>query len=292
MLKLFKCLFLFTLSVCSLLAWGTDNTEISCDRICLTGYIDKYMDAMVAHNPGLLPVARNVKFTEDRVAMQLGEGLWKTISKLTGYRMDVVDVRNATAITRAVVEENGMRVMFALRLKIRDKLITEVETMVVRNKQEGMIFNPDTLQQPGKAMGMMPDPALRNTREDMIKIASLYPAGLKIGSFVTVDVPFTVDAYRFENGQLMAGPGCTFLPGCEDIKQQKIPTLSGITYKVAAVDEAAGIVLLRMNFGPGATFDGNNTLDVWEAFKIYDNHVHAVEAFMEVMPIGASSGWD
>ena len=292
MKKLFKYLFLVTLSVCSLVARGVDNAVIPCDRSCLTGFVDRYMDAMIAHNPGLLPVARNVKFTEDRVAMQLGDGLWKTISKLTGYRMDVLDVRNATAVTRSVVEENGTRVMFALRLKISDQLITEVETMVVRNKQEGMIFNPDALQQPGKAMVIMPATALRNTREDMIKIAALYPAGLKTGSFVTVDVPFTADAYRLENGQLMAGPGCTFLPGCEDIKNQRIPTLSGITHKVAAVDETAGIVLLRMNFGPGATFDGKNTLDVWEAFKIYDNHVHAVEAFMEVTPIGSSSGWD
>ena len=90
----------------------------------------------------------------------------------------------------------------------------------------------------------------------------------------------------------MAGPGCTFFQGCTDIKNQRIPTLAGITWKVGAVDEDRGIVLLRMNFGPGATFDGNNTLDVWEAFKVYDGHVHAVEAFMEVMPIGASSGWD
>jgi hypothetical protein len=141
-------------------------------------------------------------------------------------------------------------------------------------------------------MLLKPDPGMRDTREEMIRVATLYPAGLKTGSFVTVDVPFAQDAYRFENGQLMAGPGCTFFPGCDAIKTQRIPTLAGITHKVAAVDEQAGIVLLRMNFGPGATFDGQNTLDVWEAFKVYDGHIHAVEAFMEVMPIGAVAGRD
>ena len=75
-----------------------------------------------------------------------------------------------------------------------------------------------------------PTRAQRNSREEAIKIAELYPAGLKAGSFVTVDAPFAADAYRFENGQLMAGPGCTFRPDCENIKSQKIPTLSGITY--------------------------------------------------------------
>lgn len=277
--------FLLTLTGCSL------STRAACDRSCLTGFLNQYMNALVAHNPDALSVSRRVRFTENRVAMPLGQGLWKTITKLTGYHMDILDVRNRTAIRFAVVEEHGSRSMFALRLKVRRK-ITEVETMVVRNKAEGMIFHPENLRQASPAMLLKPAPGQLNTRAQMIKIATRYPKGLKAGSFVTADVPFTRDAYRFENGQLMAGPGCTFFPNCSDIKKQRIPTLAGITWKVGAVDEQLGIVLLRMNFGPGATFDGKNTLDVWEAFKVYGSHIHAVEAFMEVMPIGASSGWD
>ena len=273
-------------------AGKAENPDAACDRDCLAGFIDQYMNAMIAHDPGVLPVTAQVKFTEDTIEMQLGQGLWEKVSKLTDYRMDILDVHNSTAISLTVVEENGIRVMFALRLKIENKLISEAETMVVRSREEGMIFNPDTLQKVSETMVLEPEPALRNTRDEMINIATLYPAGLKTGSFATVDVPFSSGAYRFENGQLMAGPGCTFFPGCEDIKNQRIPTLAGITHKVAAVDEEAGIVLLRMNFGPGATFDGKNTLNVWEAFKVYDNHMHAVEAFMEVLPIGAPSGWD
>jgi hypothetical protein len=112
-----------------------------------------------------------------------------------------------------------------------------------------------------------PEPAQLNSREEMIRIASLYPEGLKTGSFVMVDVPFTETAYRLENGQLMAGPGCTFFPGCDGIKNQRIPTLVGITYKVGAVDEEYGVVLLRMDFGPGATFDGKNSLNVGKHLK-------------------------
>jgi hypothetical protein len=36
----------------------------------------------------------------------------------------------------------------------------------------------------------------------------------------------------------------------------------------------------------------NNSLIVWEAFKVYGGQIHAVEAFMEVMPAGSGSGWD
>jgi len=31
---------------------------------------------------------------------------------------------------------------------------------------------------------------------------------------------------------------------------------------------------------------------VWKAFKIYGGQIHAVEAFMRVMPASAGSGWD
>jgi len=283
---------LITICTCTQTTWPAENITADCNRSCLTVFVDNYIQALVAHDPGNLPVAGDVKFTEDRVKLQLGEGLWQTISSLTDYRLDILDVRNSTAITLMVVEESGNRVMFALRLKINNNKISEVETMVVRNRQEGMIFKPDALLKASEAMLLTPNLTARNSRADMIRMATRYPEGLKTGSFVTADVPFTSDAYRFENGQLMAGPGCTFFQDCADIKNQRIPTLAGITYKVGAVDEERGIVLLRMNFGPGATFDGKNTLDVWEAFKVYNDHIHAVEAFMEVMPISGTSGWD
>jgi hypothetical protein len=123
-------------------------------------------------------------------------------------------------------------------------------------------------------------------------MAETYPAGLKIGSFVKVDSPMAPDAYRYENGQLMAGPGCTFFQGCENMKTQMIPTLSKITHRVVAVDEELGVVVVRMNFGPGSTFQGGGELDVWHSFKIYGDQIHAAEAYCEIVPAGTKSGWE
>jgi hypothetical protein len=167
-----------------------------------------------------------------------------------------------------------------------------VEAQVTRNKAEGSLFNTEALKGASGAMLVKPDEGQRNSREEATRIAELYPAGLKAGSFVTVDTPFAAKAYRFENGQLMAGPGCTFRPDCVDIKAQKIPTLSGITQRVAAVDEDLGIVLLRMDFGPGSSRVAGDSLIVWEAFKVYGGQIQAVEAFMKNMPLGTPSGWD
>lgn len=264
----------------------------TCDRECLSGFITQYLDALIAHKPDLLTLASDVRFTEDCKEMKLGEGLWKSISRMRDYRRDILDVREGVAVSFLVVEEDDSPVLFVMRLKIVNKEIAEIETMAVRNQEEGMLFNPQNLQTITGTMAYIPNKTERNSREDAIKMAETYPAGLKIGSFVKVDSPMSPDAYRYENGQLMAGPGCTFFQGCENMKTQMIPTLSKITHRVVAVDEELGVVVVRMNFGPGSTFQGDGVLDVWHSFKIYGDQIHAAEAYCEIVPAGTKSGWE
>jgi hypothetical protein len=193
-----------------------------------------------------------------------------------------------------VVEEAGAPVMLMLRLKIANGAISEVETQVTRSREEGAIFAVDALQTPNAAMIKAVPAAVRSSRAEAIRLAEFYPAGLEIGSFVTVNAPFAADAYRFENGRLMAGKGCTFQPpSCEDIKGATITKHPGLSYRVVAVDEDLGITLLRMNFGPaGGRYGAGNGLMVWEAFKVYGGEIHGVEAFMKIMPVDKPSGWD
>jgi hypothetical protein len=262
-----------------------------CDRECLRGFVTQYLNAMTAHNPGSLPLASNARFTENAAEMKLGDGLWKNASGIGSYRLDIFDVRQGVAASQVVVQEADAPVMLSLRLKVADRKISEIETQVTRKQSEGALFNVNALQAPRKEMTFAPDRAQLNSREEAIRIAEFYPAGLKVGSFVTVDAPFAPDAYRIENGGVMAGPGCT-RPGCENIKTQNIIKHPAITTRVAAVDEDLGIVLLRMNFGDTGSYGPGNALIVWEAFKVYGGQIHAVEAFMRIMPASAGSGWE
>ena len=223
--------------------------------------------------------------------MRLGEGLWKNASRLRAYRLDLLDVRQGVAASQTIVEEAGAPVMLMLRMKIAGKKITEIETQVTRSQKEGAIFNVNALQTARKDMAIVPEQSQLATREAAIKIAEFYPAGLKVGSFVSVDAPFAPGAYRIENGTITAGPGCT-RAGCENPKTQTIMKHPAITTLVKAVDEELGIVLLRMNFGDTGSYGAGNALIVWEAFKVYGGQIHAVEAFMRVMPATAGSGWD
>jgi hypothetical protein len=283
--------FLAGLFIVALAAGPSTALAADCNRDCLRGVITQYLDAMVAHKPAALPLAPKVRFTEDTVEMKLGEGLWKNASKIRAYRQDVLDVRQGVAASQVIVEEGGSPVMLMLRLKVVDKKISEVETQVTRSRTEGAIFNIDALQTPRKTMNTAPEPAQLNTRDQAIKIAQFYPAGLKVGSFIEVDAPFASDAYRIENGTTSAGAGCA-RAGCENIKTQTIMKHPAITSRVIAVDEELGIVLLRMNFGDTGSYGAGNALIVWEAFKVYGGQIHAVEAFMRVMPATAGSGWD
>jgi L-ascorbate metabolism protein UlaG (beta-lactamase superfamily) len=52
-----------------------------------------------------------------------------------------------------------------------------------------------------------------------------------------------------------------------------------------------GIVWLRMAWG--VQKEGGDQLTVWETFKVYDGQIHAVEAFMRILPVEKrNGGWE
>jgi hypothetical protein len=177
-----------------------------------------------------------------------------------------------------------------LRLKIENKKITEIESMVTRSKAEGGLFDIEKLTTPHAGMNAAPNASQRMERSELIRIAEIYVAGLKAGgSFEAVNAPFAPDAYRIENGVLTAGAGAR--AGSENIRTQRVMAHPDISYRLAAVDEEMGVVLLRLDFGNTKSYGSGNALTLFEAFKIYGGQIHAVEAFMDIMPENTPSGW-
>jgi hypothetical protein len=131
------------LTVASSAAFAQPKVTPPCDRACLEGYIDRYLDAMLANevNPKLF--ARDVKFTENGVRLPLGnEGLWFGMSGRGKYRFYVPDVETQQVAFIGTVVENtrnrganngeGDLVAIGLRLKVVGGLITEVEQLAIR----------------------------------------------------------------------------------------------------------------------------------------------------------------
>ena len=269
----------------------------ACDRECLRGKVTEILYALVEHDVGKLAVAPALRVTEDGVDKPLAQvGLVRSVTKLRGYRQDILDERAGQAVAGVMVEEAGAPIILVVRAKVDGaQKLSELELVTTRGRADGMIFNVDALSgAPARAMNLVPRPDQLATRDQAIAIAMHYPRGLsEAKTFNAIGTPFSKDAYRLENGALMAGPGCAFAPGCNDIGNQSLAIferLGRVTVRDVVVDERAGIVLMRLSWnqrGPGS-----DRLTAWEMFKVYDGQIHMVQAYMRLFPPALDlGGW-
>ena len=263
--------------------------QSACDRECLRGRLTEGLYALVEHDASRLAVAESLRVTEDGVEKPLAQvGLVRTVTKLRGYRQDVIDERAGVAVAGAMVEENGAPVILAVRVKVDGEAkLSELELVATRSRADGLLFNVDGFGNAAtRAMSYAPRPDQLETREEAMRIAMLYPQGLSNAkTFNAVGLPFAPAAYRLENGMLMAGPACTFIPGCNDIGNQSLAVferLGRVTVRDIVVDERMGIVMMRLSWN--ASGPGSDRLTAWESFKVYDDQVHMVEAYIRVFP--------
>ena len=261
----------------------------ACDRECLRGKLTEVLHALVAHDASGLAVAEGLRVTEDGVEKPLAQvGLVRSVTRMRGYRQDVIDEREGEDVTGAMVEESGAPAILAVRVKVDGEArLSELELVATRSRADGLLFNIDGMgAAPSWPMSYAPRPEQLETREEAVRIAMHYPRGLsEAQTFDAIGTPFSDSAYRLENGALMAGPGCSFAPGCEDIGGQSLAifrTLGRVTVRDVVVDERMGIVMMRLSWnvrGPGS-----DKLTAWEMFKVWDGQIHMVEAYIRLFP--------
>ncbi len=261
-----------------------------CDRDCLAGLITQYQDALAAQDPSALPLAADVRFTQNSQEMQLGEGAWETVTAKGEFRQDYLDTHAQVAASHFTMKEGADdQLLYSLVLHLEDGQIGGVETLVQRITPESR-FQPTEL---GKPVPHMNDPVPedeRLSRAEMIETAVSYTEGLRIGSFVDVTAPFVEGTNRIENGVITAGVGCG-RDDC-DMQTQNIMEHPDITASVAAVDEENSVVLLWMNFGDTGSYGPGNALVTFEAFKVYGDGIHAVNAFFPTIPVETRREWE
>src|SRR6185437_15739700 len=116
-----------------LATWGVCASAASCDETCLKATMDGYLEALAAHDASRLPLAPHVKFTENGVEIPLGEALWVTFSGAGTYRHDFYDPSTGGVATFITMKENGTPGYLTVRLKVVDRKLTEIETVVNRD---------------------------------------------------------------------------------------------------------------------------------------------------------------
>jgi len=203
------------------LAAGSANAKpVSCDRACLEGFVEKYFDAAIAHNPSLLPLGKDVKFTENGQRLVLPDGHWKVMTGKGSYRLFVTDPEAGQVGVIATIREEGntpegTASPIALRLKVKNNQITEIESLVIRPSAQagpggrgagaaplaptGPAANLEKMGAPHHLFTDAIPPAERMSRADLIRVGNMYFSGMEKNDGKGV-YPFTEDCNRFENG--------------------------------------------------------------------------------------------
>jgi hypothetical protein len=282
-----------------------------CDRACLNAMIDQYLAAMVAHDPSKLPLAKAVKFTEDGVRLELGDGLWATASGVGNYKLYFDEPAAGEAGVFALVQENSTPAILHVRLKIADRKITEIETLVAR-KETTNFLNADNLTDVRPAFLETIPAGDRPSRAEMVSMVGKYFDGIEQGNGDIV--PFDKDCIRIENG-IQTCPGSPTSPlgalSCGAQLSTKIFTyIHNISpRRFPIVDDERGLVLAvvrfnhpatqqtvevpgrgRMTMGKYSTWP--NSTEIAELFKIKDRKIKEISAVIVTQPYKAPTGWE
>ena len=297
-----------------------------CDRTCLTELVDRYLAAVVRHDATGLPLNRDVKFTENAARVQVGsEGLWVAASEApTGFRIYVADVGAGQVGFYGVMKERDRPLIIALRLKVVNGQITEIEHVLARN------LRPDAV----KALAATrPEfittlaAANRLPRAQMVNIADSYFEAIEHADGKLA--PFADDCVRRENGgqtthnakpvpwpvplgSKQADDAMAYIGTLSCSDQLDTHVMDFITRlwprRHEIVDEELGIVFsfpmfnhrggtgtVKIHNVPGVDSlplgGSSSSMQAGELFKIDKGRIVAVEAMGATLPYGTKSGW-
>jgi hypothetical protein len=290
-------------------ASGWASGAETCDRACLERFVDQYLDALTAHDPSQLPLTRNARYTEDGQTLKLTDGMWGPKVTPGKYKLYFADPKAGQVGFMGVVEENGHPQILALRLKIENHKISEMEAIVARSGGGGFARPQDLMDKPifHEALAASDHPA----REELVRIANSYFEGLEKATGKLT--PFDPQCTRMENGAVTAnnpdGKGMAkmtcgeqfdtgFSPFITHVRERRFPVVDeerGLVYSIIFFDHAGTITNVTWTDGTehkvSAPFDTPYTFLLGELFKIKNGKITRVEAVLLPVPYGMPSGW-
>ncbi len=282
-------------AACGLFAADEGRAQSTCDSGCLRGFIDGYLDALQARDPSRLTTADDVKYTENGRVLELGQGIWHTAGMPVRYRDYVLDPDSGNAAVLTAVSEYEGIAQLAVRLRIEGRLISEIETLVVRIGDQAW-FKAEQLERFSDIYAATVPESERATRGQLIAAADAYFTAIQTeGTPEFVQAPFGESVNRYENG--LQTTNVTENPIFERHRLSPDVQLERAFYKgnkvmnrrFPVVDVEHGSVLAIATFrrdGPDTP-----TLLLAELFKVTDGKIREIRAVMLNLPNGAGTGW-
>ena len=257
--------------------------------------------------------ANEVRFTENNVPLAIGDGLWGTITGLGEYELRVADVATGQVGFFGVVDEPDFSSLYAMRMRVDDDRIAEVETVVLRTITEprGIDWPAPVLEHKDLFYDILPE-ALRRPRERLISIADGYFSTLQLNDG-TLYTEFHEDCNRVENGtKTTNNPAVAFTSvgalGCEEqfrlgnyrydsaLRARRFPLVDeerGLVMASGFIDHSG--VLDRYTLTDGREIDAPirypHSFYLLELFRIEDGKIRQIEAVFVTVPYGMASPW-
>ena len=252
-----------------------------CTRDYLDRILDAYLASLAKHEPSGLPLASNLKFTENAQLSQIGTtDFWKTAGE-TKHSQRALDTTACSVAAQAVIPEAGADRPVGLRIKVVAGKMAEIETIVVRPGDYSASFavasNPTAIISIAQSIGWHDEVPQdkRATRQQLTSWVDKY-----FRAFPSGVCNVTSACKRLENG------GGNFSCGTGASCSANTPTTGGeFVPRVIVVDELRGIAA-------GFTiFDYQTTghLDM-HMIKMSGGQVHAVHAILR--NTNGQSGWE
>jgi hypothetical protein len=252
-----------------------------CTRALLDGLLDDYFKALSAGDPSTLPLAADVKFTENAEEAAIGKTDFWMKAGDTKYSQRALDTAACSVAAQAVIPEGTTDLPVGIRIKVEGGQMTEIETIVVRPGDYTASFsvpsNTAAIIDVSEDVGWHDEvPAgERATRQQLSswidKYFRAFPSGV---------CNVTSACRRLENGG--GNFSCSDGASCS----ANTPTTGGaFEPRVIVVDEVRGIAAGFTIFD----FMTVGHLDM-HMMKMSGGEVHAVHAILR--DTGGESGWD
>ena len=159
--------------------------------MCLEGFVDRYFDALIKHDPSAVPIASNARYTENGQQLAIGDGLWRSMKAKGTYRLFISDVEAGQVGFIGTIHEHHANpvqsapALIGLRLKVARNRITEVEMEIARGTpggtgvQQSPATRVEALGTPHPLFTTPIPPNERMSRADLIETADMYFTGMQ-----------------------------------------------------------------------------------------------------------------
>lgn len=284
----------------------------------LVELLEAYLDALAARDPGRAPLSPKVRFTENGQLLEIGDGFWGTCDGRGVYKHVAADSVAGQVGHLGVMTENGAKVIFGVRLKVEDGLITEIETVVSRDPILFYKDGPEKLEARGAPMPIWSERVAqdrRPPRHELIAVADAYFEALQ-RSDGSRKAPLGPDCDRMDNGVMAThapefdapgdppfyalGPAeqldlgyFNFVTGIRDRRYPIIDEEYGVVFSLSFLDHAGTIHEVTLTDGRTVPIGVKRPFSwqVMEMFKITGGLIRQIEVLLNYSFYGMRPGW-